>query len=74
MNDNTPRCDQNLFTFSTAEANILQIELGAVTATDGDDVPDLSPVGSGQILYQLASSTLERVSISPTVNTLLVWV
>lgn len=68
MNDHTPRCDESLFTFSTEEANELQIELGTVTATDGDDVPDQSPVGSGELTYQLVSSNLPSITITSMVR------
>ena len=67
VNDFTPMCDRPNFAFSTEEANRLPIELGAVTASDGDNVPGLSPVGSGQLLYQLAS-TNPQVTVTPMVS------
>ena len=69
MNDHTPQCAEASFDFSAAEANSLQIELGSVTATDGDSVAGLLPVGSGQLSYRLASSTVDRIfSVSPMVS------
>lgn len=72
VNDNTPQCDQALFSFATDEANRLRIELGSVTATDGDAVAGLAPVGSGELMYSIASTNLpnvitvsSRVSSSP---------
>lgn len=65
VNDHTPQCAESLFTFSAEEANELQIELGTVTATDGDVQ---SPVGSGELRYQLVSSNLQSVSISSMVR------
>lgn len=62
-------CDQTTFVFSTEEANILPIELGTVTASDGDSVPGLPAVGSGQLLYQLASPNfINVVTVTPMVS------
>lgn len=69
VNDNTPLCDQPTFAFSTEEDNNLQIELGSVTATDGDNVPGLLPVGSGQLRYELASPNVQGVvTVTPGVS------
>lgn len=69
VNDNTPVCDSSRFSFSTAEANPLAEELGRVTATDGDNVAGLPPVGSGQLNYQIVSPMIQAIfSISPTVS------
>lgn len=57
VNDHTPQCDQNLFAFTAAEANILRVQLGQVTATDGDSV---GGVGSGQLSYRLGSTNLQN--------------
>jgi hypothetical protein len=70
VNDFTPVCDQPSYAFSTAEDNQLRIELGSVTATDGDNVPGLPEVGSGQLLFQLASPNVrDRITVSPMVLT-----
>lgn len=64
-NDHTPQCNEMPFAFSTDEANSNQVVLGIVTATDGDG-PD---IGSGQLVYQLASSNLgDTITVSSTVS------
>ena len=56
VNDHTPQCVQSVFAFTAAEANILRVELGSVSATDGDGLR----VGSGQLFYRLGSTNLQN--------------
>ena len=67
-NDNTPRCVQELTSFTTEEANILTVELGDVRATDADQISGEN-VGSGQITYELATDSYRRnISVSSSVS------
>lgn len=63
VNEHNPQCDMMPFTFTTDEANLNQVFLGRVTATDRDGVE----VGSGQLVYQLASSS-DRISVNAAVS------
>lgn len=59
VNDHTPQCDQNLFSFTAEEANTRRVRLGQVTASDGDSGGS-NPVGSGQLSYRLGSTNLRN--------------
>ena len=58
VNDNTPACTQRLFKFTVQEANDEEVLLGRVSATDADSRSDLSPAGSGRLIYLLENSNL----------------
>ena len=60
VNDHVPQCGQSLFSFTAAEANQLPVALGTVTATDGDNIGEETPVGSGQLSYRLGSTNLKN--------------
>lgn len=73
-NDNTPMCTLGMFSFATDEANSNQIVLGSVTATDGDNIAGRIPVGSGQLVYQLASTNLQNTfTVTPSVSNCMMY-
>lgn len=65
VNDHTPVCQPSRYNFTTQEDNQFQVQLGTVTATDGDG----SSVGSGQLIFTLAPSNFaNNISVSQSVS------